>query len=340
MIIAKLNLTEAAVLEFGVEISGSSDCIDNARFIIEGPDFGIICKCVEKADGTVVANIPNLDGKLAAGVYEARLELFIDGKIYVPVTETVELRADPEFNVFVKGGRSLSEENASLPKRDMIKKIVQQKDAVKNNWAESIDKVLKTTADDTIESEYDTIDIPPKAKNQREKNVDEESVPRVSKDSIAADYANIAPNISSVKHGTAPVEDWMTVAKRSITRPENAPKVAKAPKEHDDWKDMLEEEPEEDDQDIAPQATDAPKEQPQKSIENKKIVKSQPKETSVQDQRAANVKEWEDRTKKVQSNEAARQLRLLQIKEAKAAEIRDQLVEYQSTLAKIKKYSR
>lgn len=87
-IIAQLCLTESAELDFGVEVSGTDNSMD-IRFIIEGPQYGIVCACSEE-DGIVTALIPKLHGVLPPGTYESRLEIVVDGKYFKPLIENIE----------------------------------------------------------------------------------------------------------------------------------------------------------------------------------------------------------------------------------------------------------
>ena len=45
MLLGKLELTESTDLEFGLDVFGTSDPAQSARFVIEGKDFDISCKC-------------------------------------------------------------------------------------------------------------------------------------------------------------------------------------------------------------------------------------------------------------------------------------------------------
>jgi hypothetical protein len=91
-ILAQLDLSESAKLDFGVEISGTENKALTARFIIEGPEYGIVCKCIEES-GQLTAEVPKLNGILPSGIYSARLEIIIDGKYFQPLTENIQFNA-------------------------------------------------------------------------------------------------------------------------------------------------------------------------------------------------------------------------------------------------------
>ena len=98
MLLGRLDLTESANLEFGLEVQGTEDNPSQVRFVIEGPDYGLVCRC-EDMDGTLHVQIPKLKGIIPSGIYECRLEVIIDGKIFTPLKESIEFNPVVEFNV-------------------------------------------------------------------------------------------------------------------------------------------------------------------------------------------------------------------------------------------------
>ena len=101
-ILGKIDLQETSSLEFGMEVMGTTEGTSEVRFVIEGPDFDIVCHCKEE-NGNVTTTIPKLKGILPAGVYEAKLECIISGKIFTPLRESIELNPLVEFDVSKKG---------------------------------------------------------------------------------------------------------------------------------------------------------------------------------------------------------------------------------------------
>lgn len=97
-ILAQLELNEASEVDFGIEIHGTSEASSEIRFIIEGPQYGILCKCVDN-NGVITASIPKLKGILPAGIFEAKLEVVVDGKFFTPLTESIEFKPMVEFDV-------------------------------------------------------------------------------------------------------------------------------------------------------------------------------------------------------------------------------------------------
>lgn len=109
MIITSVYINKPADLEFNIEVKGHSDYFDHAKLVIEGNEFDILCKCKTK-DDTIVASIPMLEGKIAPGVYTAKLEVTIDGKTYTPLKESIEILPIPEFSIFDEVPNTIFEE--------------------------------------------------------------------------------------------------------------------------------------------------------------------------------------------------------------------------------------
>jgi hypothetical protein len=101
MILGKLELTENTDMAFGLDVFGTTESAQSARLVIEGPQFDVSCHC-KIENGEVIATIPKLKGILQAGVYESRLEVVVDGKLFCPLREQIELNPLIEFDVKTK----------------------------------------------------------------------------------------------------------------------------------------------------------------------------------------------------------------------------------------------
>jgi hypothetical protein len=151
-VLAKITLNESTNLDFGLEISGTDSKEMDIRFIIEGPDYGISCRCIEN-EGTITASIPKLNGVLPPGTYGARLEVLVDGKYFQPLTEDIEfvmpvsvgvspkigVRAEPIIrakSVPVLPKMSVVSENTVEHKKEKLKemaaKILEYEEALSN----------------------------------------------------------------------------------------------------------------------------------------------------------------------------------------------------------------
>jgi hypothetical protein len=108
MILGKLELSEQTDMAFSLEVFGTTEQTHMARFVIEGPDFDVSCKC-DIANGEVNAKIPKLKGVLPSGVYESRLEIVVGDKIFTPLKEQIELNPLVEFDIKKKKVETVKE---------------------------------------------------------------------------------------------------------------------------------------------------------------------------------------------------------------------------------------
>lgn len=119
MILGKLDLTESAEMEFEAEIFGTADKPSSIRFVIEGPDFELGCKVIEEGN-TIKVQVPKLKGILASGVYESRLEVVINDKLFVPMRESIEFNPNVELDIKTKGVTSIKEGVKITPKSKVV----------------------------------------------------------------------------------------------------------------------------------------------------------------------------------------------------------------------------
>lgn len=108
MILSKIELSESTVLDFGIDIFGTSESAQQARLVIEGPQFDISCRCIME-NGEVKATVPKLKGILQSGVYETRLEIVVGDKLFIPLKEQIELNPLIEFDVKTKKVETVKE---------------------------------------------------------------------------------------------------------------------------------------------------------------------------------------------------------------------------------------
>lgn len=87
--LARIPLNESAELDFGIEISGTEESVPTVRFIIEGPDYDIVCRCTE-SQGVITAQVPRLHGILPAGNYPASIEVIVEGRHFRPLSEEIQ----------------------------------------------------------------------------------------------------------------------------------------------------------------------------------------------------------------------------------------------------------
>jgi len=98
MLLGKLELNESQTINFGIDVFGTSQQPSSIRFIIEGAEFDIVCRC-KQVDGDLEVIIPKLKGILESKEYSTRLEVVIGDKLFVPLRESVEFNPLVEFGV-------------------------------------------------------------------------------------------------------------------------------------------------------------------------------------------------------------------------------------------------
>lgn len=124
MILGKLELTEQTDMSFGIDVYGTTEQVDRVRLVIEGPNFDISCHC-EVSNGEVTAKVPKLKGIFPSGVYEARLETIVDGKIFIPLKEQIEFNPLVEFDVTKKNVKPVKEGVKVTVKKTLVSEATQ-----------------------------------------------------------------------------------------------------------------------------------------------------------------------------------------------------------------------
>jgi hypothetical protein len=128
-ILGKFKLDEEVTMDFGLEIYGSTEQPSKVKFNIEGIDYDISCKCEQTEDGVKV-RIPKLKGIIPPGVYEANLSVELDGKIFFPLSESIEFEqliemdAKKKKSTSVKEGVKVTAKNIKVVSEDSREKLI------------------------------------------------------------------------------------------------------------------------------------------------------------------------------------------------------------------------
>ena len=89
----KLSLDRENILEFNVDIQGyantSTTKAPKVRMILEQKNMGF-CMVATKEDKTYTVVIPEMKNIMESGVCEARMEVIIDNKYFVPWESQIE----------------------------------------------------------------------------------------------------------------------------------------------------------------------------------------------------------------------------------------------------------
>lgn len=110
----EIDKASSFTLEMKIDGDVSSTEPPKMRFSILCDDFTFSLNATRIDNGVYEIKIPKLVGIFEPGEYEANVEVFIDGKHFVPLKETVNLRQ--ELQPVVKVGTMPSSGERSAPK--------------------------------------------------------------------------------------------------------------------------------------------------------------------------------------------------------------------------------
>lgn len=102
MALAKIKSDEETLIEFDVQVYGTTEQLSEVRFIIEGKKYDIVCKCESTDTGGVRVTVPKLKGIFESGEYQCKIETIIQDKIFTPLNESIEVLPLVEFDVKAK----------------------------------------------------------------------------------------------------------------------------------------------------------------------------------------------------------------------------------------------
>jgi len=139
----KLSLDRENVLEFNVEIQGyantSTTNSPQVRLFLEQKNIGF-CMFAKKENKSYSVIIPEMKNILEVGICDARMEVIIDNKYFVPWESQIEfdrevkveaapiIRNEPQPNVSVQVKPVIKEEAPPKPKKkDTLQLIVDNK---------------------------------------------------------------------------------------------------------------------------------------------------------------------------------------------------------------------
>lgn len=147
MIIARLDPTTTHELEFDLEIHGTQEQPTDARFIIEAPEdedrlqdaFSVICK-VYRGEKSLKVVIPRLVKLFRGGIYRSKLEIVMENRLFVPLSEEIEIVEPMEIVV---------KEHKVLPEKK--KEIV--KPAISVNLKTPMDSIVEKVLEEVVKPE-------------------------------------------------------------------------------------------------------------------------------------------------------------------------------------------
>lgn len=116
-------------LAFSVEIEGAEDTSVKSQFIIEGPRGINLSFEGQASSGEVLVEVPSLKGMVKEGVYDTRLEVIVDDRIFTPLEMRTSLKPSVKVEAAVKTSRKTVAPGvkASLLKSNTNKPVIESR---------------------------------------------------------------------------------------------------------------------------------------------------------------------------------------------------------------------
>lgn len=141
-------------LAFAIEIDGAEAASVRSQFVIEGTRGINLSFEGEASGGDVTVEVPSLKGLIKEGVYDTRLEVIIDDRIFVPLEMKAAIKPSIKVEAVIKTSRKVSSPvvTASVLSSKKNKKTVLEKKRAskpvprsrpKADNSSEIDKLLK-----------------------------------------------------------------------------------------------------------------------------------------------------------------------------------------------------
>ena len=138
----KLSLDRENILEFNVDIQGYGNTSTNkspqVRMVLEQKDMGF-CMVAKKEDKSYSVVIPEMKNILESGICDARMEVILDNKYFVPWESKIEfdkevkveaapiVTSEPQVTMSVKAQPIIKEETpAPAPPTPTVKEEVRK----------------------------------------------------------------------------------------------------------------------------------------------------------------------------------------------------------------------
>lgn len=98
----KIFLDTDNELAFSLEIDGAEDSSVRSQFVIEGPRGINLSFAGESSAGEVIVGVPSLTGIVREGVYDTRLEVIVDDRLFVPLEMRTSIRPSVKVEAAVR----------------------------------------------------------------------------------------------------------------------------------------------------------------------------------------------------------------------------------------------
>lgn len=132
MILSKLQLDEDHELEFAINITGTTEQSSDVRLFIEGTNYDVVCHG-KVENGNVKFTVPKLKGIVESGIHECHMEVIIDGKVFMPLKESLEFMPLVEFDIKPTKAEPIKE-SVSVTQIEKPKTVDKIREAIDNGF--------------------------------------------------------------------------------------------------------------------------------------------------------------------------------------------------------------
>ena len=140
----KIFLDTDNELAFSLEIDGAEDSTVRSQFVIEGPRGINLAFSGEATSGEVIVGVPSLSGIVKEGVYDTRLEVIVDDRLFVPL----EMRASIRPSVKVEAAVRTSTKSSRPVVTAAVRSVPKGKSVLENKASKSASQPQTTSKPD------------------------------------------------------------------------------------------------------------------------------------------------------------------------------------------------
>ena len=112
-------------LKFTVAIEGAHEANVRSQFILEGPKGINLCFEGRPADGEIAVDVPSLKGMLREGLYNTRLEVIVDDRVFTPLQMQANLKPAIKVEAVVRTAQKVAGPVVSAAVINKTKPIVE-----------------------------------------------------------------------------------------------------------------------------------------------------------------------------------------------------------------------
>ena len=95
-------------LKFTVAIEGAHEANVRSQFVLEGPKGINLCFEGRAAGGEIAVDVPSLKGMLREGLYNTRLEVIVDDRVFTPLQMQANLKPAIKVEAVVRTAQKVA----------------------------------------------------------------------------------------------------------------------------------------------------------------------------------------------------------------------------------------